>query len=157
MHAFLFGSALLAACLAAAWWFSQQKSEQAARMVRIILGSGALIAGVVMSLRGAVILGGPIGLFGLGMLGQAVRKPHRGGPRRDGTDRRPSAASSGMSLSEAREILGVDETADAEAVRRAHRRLMKKLHPDTGEGSAALARQVQEARDRLLAHLDAGR
>lgn len=86
MHAFLFGSALLAACLAAAWWFSQQKSEQAARMVRIILGSGALIAGVVMSLRGAVILGGPIGLFGLGMLGQAVRKPHRGGPRRDGTD-----------------------------------------------------------------------
>lgn len=34
---------------------------------------------------------------------------------------------------------------------------MKKLHPDTGEGSAALARQVQEARDRLLAHLDAGR
>lgn len=62
-----------------------------------------------------------------------------------------------MSLSEAREILGVDETADAEAVRRAHRRLMKKLHPDTGEGSAALARQVQEARDRLLAHLDAGR
>ena len=58
-----------------------------------------------------------------------------------------------MSVAEAREILGVDADADAAAIRAAHRRLMKKLHPDTGEGSAALARQVQEARDLLLANL----
>ena len=59
-----------------------------------------------------------------------------------------------MSLAEAREILGVDASADAETIRQAHRRLMKKLHPDTGEGSAALARQVQDARDLLLDHLN---
>ena len=58
MAAFVFGALLLAACLGAAWWFSQQKTDDAARMVRIILGSGALIAGVVICLRGAVILGG---------------------------------------------------------------------------------------------------
>jgi len=153
MAAFLFGSLLLAAYLGTAWWFSRQKTENAARMVRIILGSGAVIAGVIMSLRGAVVLGGPIGLFGLGMLGQAVRRDRsrRGG---QGGYRAPPSGGSTMSLAEAREILGVEAEADAETIRQAHRRLMKKLHPDTGEGSAALARQVQEARDLLLRHLD---
>lgn len=155
MAAFLFGSLLLAACLGTAWWFSRQKTENAARMVRIILGSGAVIAGVIMALRGAVVLGGPIGLFGLGMLGQAVRRDRsrrggQGGSRREA----PPGRGSGMSLADAREILGVGADADAETIRQAHRRLMKKLHPDTGEGSAALARQVQEARDRLLDNLD---
>ena len=59
-----------------------------------------------------------------------------------------------MSLNDAREILGVGPDADAETIRQAHRRLMKKLHPDTGDGSAALARQVQEARDLLLDHIE---
>jgi|GEM_PF-599196 len=153
MAAFLFGSLLLAACLGTAWWFSRQKTENAARMVRIILGSGAVIAGVIMSLRGAVVLGGPIGLFGLGMLGQAVRRDRRRRAEGDG-HRAPPRSGSGMSLADAREILGVDASADVETIRQAHRRLMKKLHPDTGEGSAALARQVQEARDVLLDNLD---
>lgn len=152
MAAFVFGALLLAACLGAAWWFSQQKTDDAARMVRIILGSGALIAGVVICLRGAVILGGLIGLFGLGMLGRAIRVPHRRSRSSGGSA--GSAPAAGMSLAEAREILGVDAAADAETIRQAHRRLMKKLHPDTGEGSAALARQVQEARDLLLDHLN---
>ncbi|WP_291886189.1 DnaJ domain-containing protein [Maricaulis sp.] len=152
MAAFVFGALLLAACLGAAWWFSQQKTDDAARMVRIILGSGALIAGVVICLRGAVILGGPIGLFGLGMLGRAIRVPHRRSRSSGGSA--GTAPATGMSLAEAREILGVDASADAETIRQAHRRLMKKLHPDTGEGSAALARQVQDARDLLLDHLN---
>ncbi|WP_291844354.1 DnaJ domain-containing protein [Maricaulis sp.] len=123
-------------------------------MVRIILGGAALFAGVIISLRGGVILGGPIGVFGLGMLGEALRPRGQGGGagQRGGTA--PPRASNGMSVSEAREILGVAADADAESIRAAHRRLMKKLHPDTGEGSAALARQVQEARDVLLAQLD---
>jgi hypothetical protein len=150
MIAFVFGSLLLAACLGTAWWFSRKKTEDAARLVRMILGSGALIAGVVISLRGAVALGAPIGLFGLGMLGHAARKPQRG----QGGSQGPAPARPGrMSLAEAREILGVDADADADTIRRAHRQLMKKIHPDTGEGSAALARQVQEARDVLLDHL----
>ena len=153
MAAFLLGSLLLAACLGTAWWFSRQKTENAAHMVRIILGSGAVIAGVIMSLRGAVVLGGPIGLFGLGMLGQAVRRDRRQRGKNDG-HRAPPRGGSGMSLAEAREILDVDASADADTIRQAHRRLMKKLHPDTGEGSAALARQVQEARDVLLDNLD---
>lgn len=145
MIGFAFGSIILIAFLGAAWWFSRQKTEDAARLVRIGLGGGALLAGIVLSLRGVPQIGGPIALFGLGMIGVAMgrRRPQ---PRRE----RVSSGSERMSLAEAREILGLDETATADDIRKAHRSLMKKLHPDTGEGSAALARQVQEARDVLL-------
>lgn len=156
MTPFALGSLVLFALMGAAWWFAGQKTAKAAKMVRIILGGGALLAGIVISLRGAVILGGPIGVFGLGMLGEALRpgstrRPGAAGGDQAGSGRPPSRG--GMTPAEAREILGVDEDADAETIRAAHRRLMKKVHPDTGEGSAALARQVQEARDCLLAGL----
>jgi CysZ protein len=51
--------------------------------------------------------------------------------------------------SEAREILGVSATADAEAIRAAHRRLVSAVHPDKG-GSAELTRRINAARDTLL-------
>ncbi|WP_260597376.1 J domain-containing protein [Sphingomonas endolithica] len=50
---------------------------------------------------------------------------------------------------EARAILGVDATADADAVRAAHRRLLNAVHPDKG-GSADLTRRINAARDVLL-------
>lgn len=50
---------------------------------------------------------------------------------------------------EARAVLGVPEDADADAIRRAHRRLIAGVHPDRG-GSADLARRINAARDLLL-------
>ncbi|WP_417470375.1 DnaJ domain-containing protein [Maricaulis sp.] len=151
MAAFFLGFLALAGFLGAAWWFSRQKTARAARMVRILLGGGAVVAGVLLTLRGAMPLGIPIGLFGLGMLGIAVNAPGQAGSRQQGG---PPQSGGGMSLSEAREILSVGPDATREEIRQAHRNLMKKLHPDTGGGSAALARQVQEARDLLLAALE---
>ena len=54
-----------------------------------------------------------------------------------------------MSQKEAYEILGLEPGASAEAIREAHRSLMKRIHPDTG-GSAGLAARVNQAKDVLL-------
>ena len=59
---------------------------------------------------------------------------------------------SAMSVGEARSLLGVGEQASLGDVREAHRRLIARVHPDTG-GSAELASRVNQARDALVSHL----
>ena len=73
----------------------------------------------------------------------------QGGQHGEEAGASPRAATSDVTVEEAYAILGLAPGADAEAIKAAHHRLMKQLHPDHG-GTDYLAAKLNRARDVLL-------
>jgi len=108
---------------------------------------GGLCLAVLLFLTGR----GPLALSGLAMFGPLLWQHWRAANPRQRSrpqtpPRRPSA---GLTIDEAWQVLGLQPGADADAIRAAHRRLMRAAHPDGG-GSDWLAARINLARDVLL-------
>lgn len=70
-----------------------------------------------------------------------------------GDRQRVTPGSGAMTKEEAYKILGLEAGATPADVRKAHRRLMQRLHPDLG-GTSFLAARINEAKDVLLTNHD---
>ena len=69
----------------------------------------------------------------------------------DGDGQGVAPGSGAMTKEEAYKVLGLEAGATAADIRKAHRRLMQRLHPDLG-GSSFLAARINEAKDVLLSN-----
>ena len=128
-------------------WAGRTGARTGRREWRIIaggLGLAAVVAGTLTLLRGGWLLGLVLVSSGLALAGLA-RSP----APRPGADAAPPPPADGMSLAEARSVLGVGEAASREEILEAHARLIRRTHPDAG-GTDGLAAHLNAARDRLL-------
>ena len=109
------------------------------RAVSAVAAVGLFAAAGFEAMRGGLVAAIILSLLGMGMTASA-RWP-----------RQTSAAArgEGMSIQQARSILGVDEAAGAAEIRAAYARLIQRVHPDKG-GAPGLAAQLNLARDVLL-------
>jgi hypothetical protein len=133
------------------------------RIGRTLGGVLALAAAGFIGVRGDLFVAVPLAVFGLSMLGwqparelvgayfdrRYVRRDERREDDAAAGRHTPPARAGKMPEQEAYQILGLQPGASADDITRAHRALIKKLHPDQG-GSTYLAARVNEAKDVLL-------
>jgi hypothetical protein len=125
------------------WWAKADVKTAKSSLFWAILAVCALLTfALVATGRGlAAII--PAGFVAWRMFGSGMRVKHGPGggqaPRTEGR----------MSISEAREVLGVSEKANEDEINAAYRKLMAKYHPDKG-GNDWMASKLNEARRTLL-------
>lgn len=145
----ILGGLVLVAFLGGLRSFEKAQVATIKSLAAWVAALGGLSLAVLLFVSGR----GSLALSGLLLLGPLLWEYVRG------TRQAPTSASRGeaprprpqsaMTREEAWQVLGLQPGADAEAIRAAHRRLMRGAHPDGG-GSDWLAARVNQARDVLL-------
>jgi DnaJ family protein C protein 19 len=145
----LLGAATLVVLMASLGMFSRAQVTTIKSFGIWVVAIGGLLLAAMLFLTGrggsaiaAVIMLGPL-------VWSWLKQPGPGAARRPRFSRPATAPRGGMTREEAYDVLGLAPGADAEAIRVAHRRLMRAAHPDSG-GSDWLASRVNQARDLLL-------
>jgi hypothetical protein len=136
----LFGAVILVVVLWAARRSRWLRTE-GARLLSGALSMALFAAAAFWGMRGA--WGTVLVLVTLG-IGLALGARRGARPSSNG-----GATPEPLGLKEARDLLGVSQTASKAEIRAAYNRLMRMAHPDHG-GTAGLAAQLNAARDRLL-------
>ena len=107
-----------------------------------LMAIGALFAAAVVALRSQWEIS-------LGLLALSAALLLAGRSQRNSGQRAATKAGAGLSMQEARDVLGVPASATTDEIRAAYGRLIRLAHPDRG-GTSGLAAQLNAARDRLL-------
>lgn len=148
---FVLGGVLLAGLL---WFLYRLAYADSARVVgraRTLGAAAAIIVGLGLALTGriglaVVLFGAAAGLLGFGGFGPFGQF---GGNPSGGAAGGRSPQQGQMSHAEALEVLGLQEGASEDEIKKAHRKLLGKVHPDR-EGTTYLASKINEAKDVLL-------
>ena len=162
MLALAFGIIALVAFLFLSRLYVAADPTRVAQRLRLAGALGGFAGGVLLIMVGRPGFGIALLTLASGLLttflrGRSVEADLDGraaGGREDlnqgaGARRRNPPRQGAMTENEAYEVLGLDARARPEDIRRAHRALMKKVHPDQG-GSDWLASRINQARDILL-------
>ncbi len=152
----LFRALIAAALLGFLWWglrwFAQAPPERVSRLLKTLGLAALVLAGIWLTLTGK--LEGLIAIAaGLAPWGFRAMRLHTlwsmlRGPRPASSG--PSPTTGRMTRDEAYAVLGLAPGASKQAIKEAHRRLMRVNHPDHG-GSTWVAARLNQARDVLLA------
>ena len=139
---FLFGVLALGVLLFTLDWLVNAKPFKVARLITYVIGGlfVALAVFLVVTGRGGAVI--PV------LVAAAVsfwRAPKKGAKS---SNHRQGVSSSQMSEAEALDVLGLSKGASLDEIKKAHRTLIRKMHPDQG-GTAYLAQRINEAKDIL--------